>query len=234
MNAIGYLRVSTGRQAREGVSLDVQEDRIKAWATANGAEGVTIFRDEGKSGLRMSNRPGLTAALNALKSGDSLVAYSLSRLARSTVDAGQMLARLRKMQVNLVLLTENIDTRGSMGEFVFAIIAALAQLESAIIRDRVSDAFAKTRSRGQKGPGDLPFGYTVRRGRLAAKPKEHAALMDMVQMRGDGVSLWKIARAMEAGGVRRKRGGAKWNAQAVKQALNSESLRAACKPCVQV
>jgi DNA invertase Pin-like site-specific DNA recombinase len=233
MRAIGYIRVSTGKQAKEGVSLDVQEDRIKAWATANGAEDVILFRDEGKSGRRMSNRPGLTDALNALKPGDSLIAYSLSRLARSTVHAGQMLERLRKMQVSLVLLTENIDTRGSMGEFVFTIIAALAQLESAIIGDRVSDAFSKTRSQGRKGPGDMPFGYTVRRGKLSPRPKEHAALMSMVKMRQDGLSLWAIARQMEVEGIRRKHGGLNWHAQAVKQALSGEALRKPCNACEQ-
>jgi DNA invertase Pin-like site-specific DNA recombinase len=225
IKAIGYIRVSTGRQAREGVSLDVQEERIRAWAKANGAEAIEIFTDEGKSGRRVSNRPGLAAALDALGPGDSLVAYSLSRLVRSTVHAGRMLDRLRKARVNLVLLTENIDTRGPMGEFVFTIIAALAQLESAIISERVADAFAKTRSRGQKGPGSPPFGYFVRRGKLRPKGKEHRALQDMVSRRRAGESLRAIARHLEAAGIRRKTGGKKWSPQAVKQAVDGEKRR---------
>jgi len=228
MKAIGYVRVSTGRQAREGVSLDVQEERIRAWAKANGATAVSIFRDEGKSGRRVSNRPGLAAALDALKPGDSLIAYSLSRLVRSTVHAGRMLERLRKAQVSLVLLTENIDTRGAMGEFVFTIIAALAQLDSAIISERVSDAFATTRSRGRKGPGSAPFGYFVRGGKLVPKAKEHRALRDMVKRRQSGESLRKIARHLEAAGIRRKDGGKKWNAQSVKQAVLGEERRRPC------
>ena len=58
MKAIGYVRVSTHGQAEDGVSLDAQEAKVRAWADLNGAE-VVIFRDEGISGKRSGRfRPG--------------------------------------------------------------------------------------------------------------------------------------------------------------------------------
>ncbi len=59
MQAIGYIRVSTDRQATEGVSLAAQRARIRAWAASRGTKLVAIHADEGISGKRADNRPGL-------------------------------------------------------------------------------------------------------------------------------------------------------------------------------
>ena len=50
---IGYSRVSTMEQASEGMSLDAQESRIRAWCESQGAELVEIVRDEGVSGTKL-------------------------------------------------------------------------------------------------------------------------------------------------------------------------------------
>ena len=60
--AVGYVRVSTSRQADEGVSLEAQERRIRAWAEANDHELIGLHSDPGLSGGKMANRPGLLAA----------------------------------------------------------------------------------------------------------------------------------------------------------------------------
>ena len=67
MKAVGYARVSTGAQAREGVSLEAQKHRFKAWCRANGHELVEVESDEGISGGKTSNRPGLQTLLLAHK-----------------------------------------------------------------------------------------------------------------------------------------------------------------------
>ena len=95
--AVGYVRVSTTEQAREGVSLDAQRARIAAWCAANGYELMALHADEGVSGKRATNRPALQAALDAAcASKGALVVYSLSRLARSTKDALSISDRLGK------------------------------------------------------------------------------------------------------------------------------------------
>ena len=43
--AIGYARVSTSEQAEEGISLQVQEDSIRAYAQLHGLELTDIFED---------------------------------------------------------------------------------------------------------------------------------------------------------------------------------------------
>ena len=88
MNAIGYIRVSTEIQANEGVSFDAQKERIEAWAKQNYALLLGVKEDAGLSGSRADNRPGLQSAVSVACSNKCpLVIYSLSRLARSTRDA---------------------------------------------------------------------------------------------------------------------------------------------------
>ena len=80
--AIGYIRVSTEKQANEGVSLEAQEAKIVSWCKANDYELVKVYVDAGISGKRMDTRKELLAALASLKKGMALVSYSLSESPR--------------------------------------------------------------------------------------------------------------------------------------------------------
>src|SRR5689334_17391863 len=106
MKAIGYVRVSSVGQAVEGISLDAQQAKIRAWCEANGYELADVFVDAGISGGRTDNRPGLQNALAAVckGKGNVLVVYSLSRMARSTKDTITISERLEKAGANLASL----------------------------------------------------------------------------------------------------------------------------------
>ena len=67
MKAIGYIRVSTERQADEGVSLEAQKARIAAWCAANEYELVAVHVDAGISGKSMDKRQGLQQAMATIK-----------------------------------------------------------------------------------------------------------------------------------------------------------------------
>ena len=111
--AIGYCRVSTADQADFGVSLDAQTEKIRVWSVANGYELADVLVDRGLSGGRCDNRPALQEALKAVSRGDSLVVYSLSRLARSTRDTLMIAEALERKGADLVSLSERIDTTSS-------------------------------------------------------------------------------------------------------------------------
>lgn len=85
---LGQVRVSTEEQAREGVSLDAQEAKIRAYATAKDLDLVVVIRHEGLSGKDLKGRPGmqrLIAACEAREIGAVLV-VKLDRLSRKTRD----------------------------------------------------------------------------------------------------------------------------------------------------
>ena len=79
--------------------------------------------DRGLSGGRCDNRPALKEALKAVCRGDSLVVYSLSRLARSTRDTLMIAETLERKGADLVSLSERIDTTSSTGKMVFRMLA---------------------------------------------------------------------------------------------------------------
>ena len=92
MLAIGYVRVSTDRQADQGTSLDAQAARIQAMATVQNAELVDIVVDGGESAKSM-NRPGLRRVLALVETGkvDTVIVAKLDRLTRSVKDLCELL-----------------------------------------------------------------------------------------------------------------------------------------------
>ena len=225
MKAIGYIRVSTQGQVDEGVSLEAQEAKVKAWAELNNAEAV-IFRDEGISGKRFDNRPGLVAALDAVGKGDALIVYSLSRLSRSTRDTLAIADRLLKKEADLVSLSEKIDTTSAAGKMVFRMLAVLSEFERDQISDRTRFALAHKKANGEKTGGDVPFGYKVRKGKLYLHAGEREAISLIMDLHGKGQSLRSICRSLEAKGITRKSGKRTWPPVTVQRIINREKAAA--------
>lgn len=195
---IGYVRVSTADQAREGVSLKAQREAIKRWAHGNGYRVGNIFQDAGLS-AKTTDRPGLQAALKALQPGQALVVYSLSRMSRSTKDAISIADELSKRGCDLVSITESIDTTSAMGKLFFTMIAAMGQMERELVGERTRAALDHKRRQGEVVSRHCPYGF--RRDpsnpkRLSPVASEIKALRWMSQWRGTGLSLRKIARKL--------------------------------------
>ncbi len=222
MKAIGYIRVSTQGQVEDGVSLDAQEAKVRSWADLNNAAEVVIFRDEGISGKRSDNRPGLQDALAMVGKGDALVVYSLSRLSRSTKDTLILSEILLKKEADLVSLSEKIDTTTAAGKMVFRMLAVLSEFERDQISDRTRFALAHKKANGEKTGGTVPFGYKVRSGKLSRNAEEQKAVRLILDLAGKGETLRGICRALEAAGITRKQGSRSWHPQVVSDILQRE------------
>lgn len=135
---IGYARVSTDDQ-----NLHLQHDALQA------AGCERIFEDS-VSGAK-SERAGLTALMEALRTGDTVVIWRLDRLGRSLKNLIQLVDRLEAAQVGLCSLQENIDTTSSGGRLVFHLFGALAEFERNIIRERTRAGLSAARIRGRQG-----------------------------------------------------------------------------------
>lgn len=221
--AIGYIRVSTQGQAEEGVSLEAQKAKITAWCELNGYELQSVFTDAGLSGKTM-NREGLQAALKAAGSGMALVAYSISRLARSTRDMLDIAERLETKGADLVSLTEKIDTTTAAGRMVFRMLAVLAEFEREQIGERTKSALAHLRAKGEVY-APIPFGYQAIEGRLVEVKAEARVVAEIIRMRGRGAALREIAHQLNTAGIDGKRGG-KWHASTVRYVLKRQALAA--------
>ena len=219
MKAIGYIRVSTSGQVEDGVSLDAQEAKVRAWADLNNAAEVVIFRDEGISGKRSDNRPGLQSALAMVGKGDALVVYSLSRLSRSTKDALVLSEILLKKEADLVSLSEKIDTTSASGKMVFRLLAVLNEFERDQISDRTRFALAHKKAIGEKTGGDIPFGYYLDGGRLVKDDNEQKAIILIRDLRSKGYRLQAICWELEKEGYLTRRGNLKWQPKTVSRII---------------
>ena len=133
---IGYARVSTEEQ-----NLDLQLRALKA------AGCLHILTDHGISGVR-DDRPGLAAAMNKLKQGDTLVVWRFDRLGRSLPHLIAVIHDLHMRGINLKSVCEQIDTASPAGRFYLHMLAALAEFERELIRDRTNAGIAAARARG--------------------------------------------------------------------------------------
>ncbi len=229
MKAIGYVRVSTSDQAHKGVSLEAQQERIEAWATANGAELLAVHVDRGLSGKRADNRPALQAALaRACRDRAVLVVYSLSRLSRSIKDTCIIGERLAKAGATLVSLTEQLDGTTASGRLMLHLMTVLSQFERELIGERTRSAMAHLRGQNRRISGRVPFGYALDADGESLTPilAEQTVINEMQTLRAEGRSLRAIVAHLEQRGIQPKNGRT-WTPATVAGILRRARLTAA-------
>jgi DNA invertase Pin-like site-specific DNA recombinase len=140
MLAIGYVRVSTDRQADQGASLEAQSARIQAMATVQDVELAEIIVDGGESAKSM-NRPGLKRLLAMVEAGTvrTVIVAKLDRLTRSVRDLCELLELFERKRVALVSVAESLDTGSAAGRLVITIMGAVSQWEREAIGERTRD-----------------------------------------------------------------------------------------------
>ena len=224
--AIGYIRVSTEEQSREGVSLAGQKAKVNAWVSLHDHDLIQIFEDAGLSGKRADNRPGLQLALDAAcRHRCPLIVYSLSRLTRSVQDALTIAKRLEKHGADLVSLSECLDTTTAAGRMVFRMLSVLAEFERDQLSERTRMALGHLRDQGLRISGHPPYGYRLGEdGRhLVADEAEQSTLHDIVARRESGVSYGGIALHLTRAGIPPKAGKC-WHPASVRAILKRSGL----------
>ena len=135
--AVVYVRVSSKKQAEEGVSIAAQTEKGKAYATIMefAVSDEDVFVDDGVSAsIHLWDRP----AGKALKSHihaegiRHIIAVKIDRLFRDVPDLLTTVDELRKEEIDLHLLEYNgatLDTSSAMGRFFLTVIGGIAELE---------------------------------------------------------------------------------------------------------
>ena len=179
--AIVYARVSTQRQADEGVSMDAQIEQCTARAQKLGARVVRVFRDDGISGKSVRGRAGFQAAVEycAAAKVNYFVTWSTSRFARNAVDLFLFQDALKEGGTKLDCLNADVDDDTDAGFVNRMFFGTMDQLMSrAIARDTLRSQ-KRAASEGFFTGGRVPFGYQTvpdgKRTRLVAHA-EHAQI----------------------------------------------------------
>lgn len=195
-----YLRVSTQAQAESGLGREAQLAACAQYAARQGWSVLGVHVDDGKSGtLDASKRPGYAAACQqARSSGAVLLAYSLSRLARSVRLLAEVAATL-----TIASATEPFDTSTPAGRLMLAMLGAFAAFERDVTAERTRDALAAARGRGTK---------------LGRKPMASELAARVQSLRAQGFTIAGIANELNSSGVASP-GGRRWHAPTVRAAL---------------
>lgn len=201
MKVIGYCRVSSQEQASEGLSLQMQQDKIRQYAQLHDLELIEIITDAGVSAKNISGRPGLTKALDMVLNGDvdGLVSWKLDRVFRSLLDATQTLEQFKRASKRLILISEMIDTGSAMGEFVYNLFASLAQLERRLTGERTKSVLESKKSRNEH-VGKPRYGYTPE-GKFLACNTEQQLVIQKVKDMSSSMSCRAIAKALNEQGI---------------------------------
>lgn len=222
---VGYVRVSTERQADEGVSLDAQRAKLRAHCVAHDLELVALEADEGVSAKTLE-RPGLDRALAMLRAGqaEALLVPKLDRLTRRVVDLGHLLETyFASDRWALVSVADQIDTRTAAGRMTLFILMSVAQWEREAIAERTSEALKHLRNAGVVlGRPGLGWHHapeadvTTGRRDLQAVASETATVARIHVLRAQGLSYAVIAAQLAEEGHRTKRGG-RWMPNTVRR-----------------
>ncbi|MBB5642054.1 recombinase family protein [Cryobacterium roopkundense] len=211
--ALLYVRVSTGRQAKTGHSVDSQPIILRTAAEKAGYV-VEVITETGSG--RNAARPALAEAMSRLKSGkaQALYAVDIDRLARSTQHLLEIATASTKQGWRLVVTTTDVDTSTPAGVMFFTMCAAFAQYESGMISQRVKRQHEARRDRGVVWGKD--------EGRRSALPA--ATVARILSLRAEGRTLQAIADTLTGENVSTAAGG-KWYPSTVAKTLNSPANR---------
>ncbi|MCW2671787.1 MAG: resolvase [Frankiales bacterium] len=224
---IAYLRVSTDKQAEQGLGIDVQREAIRKWARANGHKITGEAVDEGVSGSNgLDTRTGLAEALAALKHGQAvgIAVYRLDRLARDLVLQEQLLAEIRRMGCDLASTSAaeagylSDDPDDPSRRLIRQVLGAVSEYERAMIRLRLAAGRRRKAELGGYAFGSPPFGYRAEGKALVPHPDEYPALLRIRELHESGKSLRGIAATLTAEGHRPKRS-TRWHTESLRQIL---------------
>ena len=213
-NAVAYIRVSTGKQARSGLGLEAQIEAIRGFAKAEGYKIAGTFEEHesGKGADALERRPQLAAAIKAArKAGGPVIVSKLDRLSRDV----HFISGLMTHRVPFIVTELGSD----VDPFVLHLFAALAQKERSLISARTKEGLKAAKARGTKLGGWTAGSEASKRqaDELAARMKP--ILMELAHL----ASARQIAAELNRRGIKSATGG-QWSSKTVTR------LRARLKP----
>ncbi len=176
-----YSRVSTAQQDDEA-----QYEELTTLCQRSGWEIVRTYREKISGTKSAADRPELKRLLIEAKQRkfDKVVVWSADRLARSMRHLVNVLGELNDCGVQLFSYKQGVDTSTPMGAMLWQFLGIFAEFENGIRRERQAIGIAKAKERGVK------FGR-----RRVSQVKQ----LEIIKLRGDGLGINKIARALGVG-----------------------------------
>jgi len=197
-----YRRVSTDKQADEGYSLDVQIEKLQAFAkTLNNVKEIRVYTDDGYSGGSL-DRPGMKQMIQDIEAGiiTHVIVVKLDRLSRSQKDTLHLIEDVMiPANVAFISIMESFHTDTPFGRAMLGILSVFAQLERENIFERTRSGMQKRVEKGYwPGGGRTPYGYDYDSVQGILVPNDEAELVRHIYDRYlAGVGMQAIADELD-------------------------------------
>ena len=183
----GYARVSTRGQAKDGNSLEAQEQELRA-------KGAEVIYKDSYTGTK-ADRPQVNVLLGKIKSGDTLIVCKLDRFARNAEDAIHIIKDLVSKEITVNILNMGIADNSPMGKLMVTILSGFAEFERDLIVERTQEGKAIARQKPDYREG-RPKKYGKEQIKHALKLLENHSYKQVEEM--TGISKSTLIRAKRA------------------------------------
>src|SRR2546425_8536392 len=175
-----YARVSTSNGQQDP---EMQLRELREYAGRRGWQITEEYIDQGVSGSKDS-RPALNRLVGDAhrRRFEAVLVWRFDRFARSVSHLLRALENFQALGVDFVSLSENVDTSTPTGKMVFTVLGAVAELERALIVERVKAGMRNARSKGKR----------IGRPPRTHLPEEARKVIAQAYQRGEG-SLRELA-----------------------------------------
>lgn len=203
-----YIRVSTLDQAREGYSLDAQEQTLRKWCSDHKYRIYDLYADRGISGKDIDHRPDMIRLMRDAQAGhfNAVIFWALSRFTRSVQDLYSTMTKFQKWNVSMVSYTESFNTSTPMGRAMIGIVGVFAQLERELTGERVSAAMLARAQKGKRTCSEI-LGYDLKgKDSFSINEKEAEFVRFCFDKYLERKNLTEVAELCRKKGYRGKRG----------------------------
>ena len=227
-----YARVSSERQAEKDLSIPAQIKALKGYALNRDWDVVAEYIDEAES-ARSANRPAfkdmITATKSRVKPFDAILVWKLSRFARSREDSVIYKSLLKRRQISVVSMNEQVD-ESPAGSLLEGIIEVIDEFYSANLSQDTVRGMKENAVRGFRNGGLAPFGYkqslephgAVTKSRLTPDQMEAPIVTRAFDLAFHGHGGKEIANTLNGEGLKTRRGN-HFSAGVINQMLRNEA-----------
>jgi len=222
-----YCRVSTsgpGQLRSLNIQIKTYTKMIKShpnWIFAG------VFHDI-ESGLRRSGRKGLDKLLKKAANGkvDYIIAKSISRVSRDTLDVLKIIRFLRERGINMHFENEKLDSIEADKEFEITLRGMLAQDESRNISENIQWGIQRKFEKGEIYSKYKNFmGYTCVDGEIVIVPEQAEVVRKIFDLYLQGLSLGQIKVYLESQGIKTVTGNEIWDTKTIQRMLTNEKYK---------
>ena len=187
---------------------------------------VDVFADEGKTGTSACKRKDFLRMIRQCRQGkiDMILAKSVSRFARNTVDTLNYTRELRSLGIPVIFEEQNINSIHPESEFLITIHGAFAQSESEDTSSRVRWGIQQSM---RTGKANIQFktllGYKKGSdGEMVIVPEQAETVKLIYEMYLSGKTLRSIKESLEARGLQNAAGTTEWTTSNLRTILSDE------------